>query len=258
MEQLYEERYCAFVDILGFSELVARLSHGETPFWMLRDLLKIIHQPPKVENIKTFQGSDLRAQSISDAVCISTALNGPGLCHIFYALEQLAVSLLHQGFFVRGAIVKGGLYHSDGIVFGEALVRAFQLEQEVVRYPRIMITDAVVKDHDEYFGLDLFGLELMDSIEQADDGPRFLNILRIFPLVLRAHDKGKDRDEYLQKANQITYQIQRRYLESFDNPNHFEKVKWFARYWNRAMAAHFDVVARIKGPGVDLEPATWG
>ena len=37
---------------------------------------------------------------------------------------------------MRGAIVKGKLYHDDQIVFGSALVRAYELESTVVNFPR--------------------------------------------------------------------------------------------------------------------------
>jgi hypothetical protein len=31
MEAEYEERYCAFIDILGFGELIGKLQYGGTP-----------------------------------------------------------------------------------------------------------------------------------------------------------------------------------------------------------------------------------
>jgi hypothetical protein len=42
----YHERYCAFVDILGFRELIGRLRQGNTPLDALRQLLAKVHTPP--------------------------------------------------------------------------------------------------------------------------------------------------------------------------------------------------------------------
>ena len=57
----------------------------------------------------------------------------------------------------------------------------------------------------------------------------------------------------------ISIQLQRRFDEATDNPRHFEKVKWFARYWNDHVRQwHIDGLNHVKGPGLDLRPAAWG
>ena len=67
-------------------------------------------------------------------------------CAIIHSINQLAVDLLKQGFFIRGALVKDFLYHDDKTVFGQALLRAYNLERSVVRFPRVMVTREVVED----------------------------------------------------------------------------------------------------------------
>ncbi|MGO8912958.1 MAG: hypothetical protein ACLQDM_27045 [Bradyrhizobium sp.] len=39
----YQERYCAFVDILGFRQLIERLDKGGNQFDALRNLLARVH-----------------------------------------------------------------------------------------------------------------------------------------------------------------------------------------------------------------------
>jgi 1,2-phenylacetyl-CoA epoxidase catalytic subunit len=102
----YSERYCAFVDILGFSELVKGLAEASMPFTLVRDLLKVVHAPAHNELVILLRTSDLKAQSISDAVCLSTAPSEAGLGQLYYSLMELTLNLLDQGFFVRGAIVR--------------------------------------------------------------------------------------------------------------------------------------------------------
>ncbi len=139
--------------------------------------------------------------------------------------------MLSKGFFVRGAIVKGKLYHDEHMVFGEAQLQTYQLEREVVRYPRIMITGAVATDVQRE-GMTHFGYQLIEFIAEADDGPRYLDVLANIPHKLRDCSSGPEPAYAIDRFNAMAEQIQRRFDESRDNPKHFEKVQWFAKYWN--------------------------
>jgi hypothetical protein len=107
----YIDRYCAFIDILGFRGLVQNLGDDFSRFDALRTLLHKIHSPANPATKRW--DIDFRAQSISDAVAISTLANNTGLIHLFVAVENLAVELLKAGYLIRGALVKGKLYHDD-------------------------------------------------------------------------------------------------------------------------------------------------
>ena len=48
-EPEYGQRYCAFIDILGFSALIEKLDVGSTPLDALRDLLSKVHNPPPTQ-----------------------------------------------------------------------------------------------------------------------------------------------------------------------------------------------------------------
>jgi hypothetical protein len=141
----YEERYCAFVDILGFSDLVAGLRDKSTDFDAIRGALQKIRTPHDPKYFGTGD-TDFQAGSISDAVAFSTRPTTEGLSLLLRKLKDLTVALLHEGFFTRGAICKGLLHQDDQMVFGEALINAHALEATVVKYPRIMITKDVVED----------------------------------------------------------------------------------------------------------------
>jgi hypothetical protein len=240
----YGDRYCAFVDILGFAELARK---GSMPFDSIRELLRIVHAAPRGHYITFFKGSDLKAQSISDALCLSAANSPAGLAHLMYNLEALALRLLEEGFFVRGAIVKGQLYHDGHMAFGEALVRAYRLERDVARYPRIIITTGVANDIIAFIKRRKLLPLFVDSVWQADDGPYYLHVLDLVEVHLtNASEHQLDMTRY----NCMAKQIQRRLDETFDNPKHFEKVQWFAKYWNRTIERHSTYVEKITGPGV--------
>jgi hypothetical protein len=125
-EPVYQERYCALVDILAFSEVIARLADDPAQYKKLRNLLTRVYSPMMADP-HLFHHTDFRAQSISDAVAISTTCTTGALSQLLFSLQQLALDLLMEGFFARGALVKGFLYHDDNMVFGPALIRAHQL-----------------------------------------------------------------------------------------------------------------------------------
>jgi hypothetical protein len=76
--------------------------------------------------------------------------------------------------------VRGQLYHDASMVFGEALVRAYELESTIARFPRVVISKEVMGDINRK-GTGLFSEEkrkFVPFIEQADDGPYYVHVLR--------------------------------------------------------------------------------
>jgi hypothetical protein len=112
-----------------------------------------------------------------------------------------------------------------------------------------MITKEVAADLSAMTKRDKFGYNLRNSVALSDDGPRFLDVLLQLVVNLRDNKDGESRLAALARYNEMAAQIQLRFEESRDNPRHFEKVQWFARYWNR-VAVPWGVNA-ITRPGSD-------
>lgn len=246
----YEERYCAFVDILGFSEIMAHLGSGVVSFETVRDLLRSVYKKQDQEYLGMLLAADLRSQSISDAVCLSAKVSCAGLMHLFAAIENLVLNLLYHGRFSRGAVVKGRLYHDGEIVFGEALVQAYHLETTVARYPRIMVTRDVALDVQSYLSDELCGNEFVNCVQRSSDGPYYFHVLRNIALVRDNLLESSTRFELIKYMNEAAQLIQERFDEAVDNPAHFEKVRWLAAYWNRT-SADYDEVIKIEGAGLE-------
>lgn len=252
-EPAYEERYCAFVDILGFRELIQRLREGRTDHHRLKRVLSQMHDPVEGKR-EEFASSDFRALSISDAVVLSTKTTGVGLGHLLYVLDELTLGLLFEGgFFTRGAIVKGNLYQDSTTVFGEALVEAYRLEQEVVRYPRIMVARNVVRDATIYWGKGY-----KERIRHSEDGPAYVHVLHAIERDIDAELKRNpeidaDQSEQLNYYVQIGDRILEKFREAVDDPKKFEKVQWFARYWNGVVTERVVTgLNPIEGPGLEI------
>jgi hypothetical protein len=244
----YEMRYCAFVDILGFTEVINELRRGGITYEELRATLDVVHRPP-LADVDVFRRSGLKVQSISDAVCVSAAHNASGLNHMLNSLEALTISLLDKGRFVRGAVVKGKLYHDDKMVFGEAQIRAYNLENNIARFPRIMLARDVAIS-----ALELprqFPNDVIDFVRQSTDGPFFLHVLSAIVPILESAQDPHDRSNHLARYNLIASKIQQRFDDAVDNPRHFEKVQWFARYWNETTGPFRDEISAVTGPGMN-------
>ncbi len=238
MDENYGERYCAYLDVLGFRGLIADLGRGAISVVEMRELLTIVHEPSGTDH--EHWRTKFRSQSISDAVAISTAVSRHGLVEILRAPEVLTGSLLRRGFFLRGALVKGSLYHDDKMIFGDALVRAYQLESELVRFPRVMVTRDVLLDYQRYIEEEGDSGSLANWLKQAADGPWFVHTLRATEMFVwkTLHENVGQLPGHasnLRDYASVQDLIQERLDASIDNPQHFEKVLWFADYWNRSM-----------------------
>ena len=242
----YEDRYCAFVDILGFRQLVESLSKDNANVRNLRTLLQKVHVPNETPK------KLVKAQSISDAVALSTEPTMAGLLDMLQTLMHLAIDLLCEGFFVRGAIVKGPLYHDDHMVFGKALVEAYRYESEVAHYPRIIVVrevrDDILKE----------APSIMNLLRQSEDGPMFLDVLApIMELGRKARSTNFKLNEeeaaMYGRFQRIKNRLQELYEEAMDTPRHFEKVRWFANYWNERVVPKTEYQS-VLGAGLERVP----
>lgn len=239
---IYEDRYFAFVDVLGFSNLVKQSAKGTIPVETIRNILALVHQGSPGDGTIIF-GSDLKHQSVSDAIAISSAMNSNGLQHIVHALWWLSSSLLKQGYFVRGALVKGLLCQDSSVVFGPALLDAYNLESQVANYPRIIVKRDVIGDAKAIRDLDGY-------LMRSQDGPYIINPVQ----EIRADANNERQAHLIPELESTATVIQKRLNEEADNPRHYLKVKWMAQLWNGSLPSWAPDTAKIKGwdlgPGI--------
>jgi len=162
-----ERRAVAFLDILGFRELVTRIDKDADLFKRLRNTLKVTYSEKRrwakrresaANNadpaVMFIPARDVQFTAFSDCIVSST----PRKHALALALvtQDLASRLLAQGFLTRGAIVEGRAYHDGQILIGPAIVEAYELESNVAKYARIILTDTlgdrIRRDHWKYYG----------------------------------------------------------------------------------------------------------
>lgn len=159
----YEETFTAFLDFLGFSEASRELDEAAR-LKVLSLLLALVELRSEFSaaSAREADGSTRyyikpAISTFSDNIVISFGLEtlrataGDNSRIVgFLVVPQferlisiIAGQALRLGFLIRGAATIGKLYHSKGVVFGEALIEAVQLEKRTAVYPRVVLSSAV-------------------------------------------------------------------------------------------------------------------
>ena len=138
----YEECYIAFLDMLGFKKLIEEKSCA----FIENVISKINHDIPiLMANSKTKRKkADIRVKVISDSIClyISSQME-ENLQLLIFSCLCIQHNLLENNppIFIRGGIVKGNIYSKGDVFFGPGLTKAFLMEENNAKYPRIIITN---------------------------------------------------------------------------------------------------------------------
>jgi hypothetical protein len=130
---------------------------------------------------------------------------------------------------VRGGATVGNLYHSNGIVFGDALIEAYRLESSVAVYPRVVLSQKIC-NRDSWMRWS--GISLRRGI----DGLYYFNYFR--NLIFRQSLPEQDHRAGMQKwfasvCEQIRSNLVK--LEKSGAMAAFSKWAWFANEIHSAL-----------------------
>jgi hypothetical protein len=239
----YSERYVAFVDILGFKEIVRRSAQSDR---MVDELVKLLGSMGERNTpLEKTLGDDFRAQNFSDAIVMSETVSAKGLSHLLYQVQELALSVLPKGLLIRGGICKGGLYQEGSVLFGPAFIEAYRLESSVANVPRIILSGEVYSDVVRYGqDNDRWRQDFASDLRFSDDGPVYVHVLKRLEHLNAEDPATVDNDEVIQ-AQICESALQSLINTTMHEPRHFEKVKWFAVYWNVTVPSS-GVIAPLK------------
>ncbi len=148
-ETQYPTRAIAFIDILGFREIIAALDAAQGPeLWesVIHSLQELgaWEKASRTEMSKdNFGGREVTA--FSDCAVMSYPINAPGLVNLVLNSGILTLVMLARGRLSRGAITVGSLYHSGRTVFGQGMIDAYDLERTSAIYPRLLVSDVAAQ-----------------------------------------------------------------------------------------------------------------
>lgn len=146
---VYELRLIAYLDVLGWSELVDRsisdpeqlkgLNHAANYFRMATYGAESMRSFFAERNSPDRTGLVLDVTHFSDTLVLSCAAKSFAAHSFISGVQQACHHLLCHGHYMRGAIVLGQVAHQDNVLFGPALIEAIRLERDVAKYPRIIV-----------------------------------------------------------------------------------------------------------------------
>jgi hypothetical protein len=225
-------RRCAvlFLDLLGVGDMARGPDAGEHLLAISRAVSGSYRDFLSAE-------SPWPAALFSDTLVLAAPIVGPSreAAAVLGLVEQAALlelELVAQGLFARGGLAVGEFHIHNGLIFGGALVDAYQLESQGAVHPRIVLADAAVEclrgapeaQEASLLLCDADGRSFVDYLsrlfdEPADPRPR-----------LRAHRKAVV-DKLVLHAGE-----RRRW----------EKYRWVAEYHNAVTADRLPREARLR------------
>ncbi|MDP9077076.1 MAG: hypothetical protein M3O71_06605 [Bacteroidota bacterium] len=157
-QQLFRMSFCAYLDILGFSQKIKEndLTYFSKYLNVLEMELKHIeshHDLSGKEGLKSFELKIFTDNFVFGHPWYDQSGESE-LGNIFEVLSHIQFTFAKSDIFIRGAITMSNLYMDENIVLGPALVDAYKLESEKALNPRIILSPEVVevvKEHINYY-----------------------------------------------------------------------------------------------------------
>lgn len=217
----YMDCYIAVIDILGFKNAVKVRSceeiysyYEEINTWYVVN--NELTQTPIIDE------GTLHMKVASDTILLYIDVKERNsLAGLIATCNYLQVRLLRQAIPIlsRGAIVKGKLFAEKDIYFGKGIVDAYLLEENVAKYPRIILTKETI---DSWNTFDNSGKNYVDTFTYKDDDFYVVNSLHLFYGLNHEMNSWKSFVQYVLSV-----------LDSETNPSIREKYSYIKNNFSR-------------------------
>lgn len=251
----YEKRIFAFVDILGFADLVEESERDTTKILRIYQLLdrtkSMAHLPVghKFETLKV-DLAKFRSHTFSDTVTMSCPFESFDYFNaiIAWVMRYQYLMWAEEGTFVRGAIVYGKVFddESSSMVFGPAMVAAYRLETKRAKWPRVLVDSSMLKELSVGEGL-----RVKEFLRKETTGPYYLDYLRDL-FALKCRDWGRrlpspsDPIAFLKSHKTAIEKAVERIYAGSSVPNGIDKTKKPLQYCRRLVNYHNRVADRLR------------
>lgn len=217
--------FVAFIDILGFSEMVRTDCESSGPPKYLQRLYE------SHTRASALLGKDIEAGLIqfSDSIVFSRPFDLPALPGFLCAVAALQRTFLLDSLLCRGGVTFGRHFVKDRFLFSKGLIDAYQLETSQARYPRVVVSENL--------------LQLATPTVPLSELP-----------VLREED-GIVFVDYLNPDSEVPAEAMVRSIQAIlESSSHSsssvqEKLRWLARY------SDYKLASALSGPA--FSPAAW-
>lgn len=201
-----KQHYVAFLDILGFSEMViSDVGSEDQP-----NLTKLFRCHQGAANI--FKNDpNCTVTQFSDSIVVAKPFEINGFDWFATKVAEYQRHLLDEGLICRGGIAVNKHFSNGSFTFSAGVIDAYRVESTIARFPRVVVSqdliDLIYPDQEEY----------PNFLIKEDDGLVFLDYIGYF----------KERD-----FETLTQSIQRIVsgLTTLNTPTLREKGMWLSSY----------------------------
>jgi hypothetical protein len=166
----YENRVTIFIDVLGFKQILKATlnidgTDNEKKINELESVLLLIREIMDLDASEKPFSESMQITQFSDSIVISFKEDEED--EVFYTLanlQNLVINLVWRGIICRGGVSYGKLVHNEKMVFGPALVEAYETESKAALYPRIILDKTIIKIGIKNNGFDNGASEVQKAI----------------------------------------------------------------------------------------------
>lgn len=224
----YKNCIVAFLDILGFKELVNTAECDEI-INIFDSILTpqegdiALHRATDDEEGELVDYNNVLTNAeihvMSDSIVIAVEDSCPeALAVVVDICDLIQEQLFELPVFVRGAIAVGDFYSKGSMVFGKALVDAYLAQEHYAVYPRIIFTEDITKGRTYSLDDNKWAVDRKDGYYYIDTYERYFGKLETDENNEITNEKYKRLKEYAHS-----------YIRSYTDPRVREKYLWVER-----------------------------
>lgn len=226
----YTKKVVVFMDILGFKNIVKEINNEENVKRTLFDVMNYLKMLKEDNYVGFLAEYDLGKEVtvFSDSIVISYDVNFPGrVFHILIDIIHIQLDLAARGIILRGGVSIGELVHEKEIVFGPAMIRAYELENDIAFYPRIIVDKNLLEyaymhpspQHSREQEMEY----IVGLLNEDKDGEYYTDFL--------AQWQELDHPSYIEIVKLSIREKIEKYIMS-DNESLRKKYEWLKEYYN--------------------------
>lgn len=201
-----KQHYVAFLDILGFSQMVVSDVVSENQ----PNLSKLFRCHQSAATIFR-DDPNCSITQFSDSIVVAKPFDANGFDWFVTKVAEYQRLLLDEGLICRGGIAVNKHFSNGTFTFSAGLIDAYRVESTVARFPRVVVSleliDLIFPDQDEY----------PEFLITEDDGLVFVDYIGLF--------KDKDSKTLITSIEAIVGG-----LTESNNPSLREKGMWLSSY----------------------------
>lgn len=261
----YEEKFIAFIDILGFSNFVEHSVFSLDELLRFTTLLNnedeykfILEYGPIVCPDSNYRHKNLNfeVKQISDCLISSSEISASGLINIIKYSWTSLFKLMKKGIMCRGYITKGLIHHKNGQIIGpgyqkavkkeKAEIKAFQKENDSYSTPFVEI-DSIIKNFVKHSNDDCLKKQF-DRLTRSKDKFTVLFPFKQFSYLAESYIssadfKSKEANEYTEIVRNYIREFKAKLEANIENAN--EKAKQKANYYLEFLDEQIDMCNRL-------------